>query len=622
MKRSKFSSNSISKIGSEKLGTNILNRVEQWLNSSSIEQSLKDDVLELIARESFFELRERFYRDLEFGTGGLRGIVGSGSNRMNNAVIRRATQGFANYIRSNGESFASRGVVIAYDSRLSSREFAEQTARVFAANQIPVFLFDREETTPCLSFSVRHLKCAGGICITASHNPAEYNGYKVYWENGAQIVDPHDKNILAEINLIENYSDCRTMLLGEARKLGLVKAVPTKTVDCYYEAVSRLQLNPHVPKDLKIVYTPLHGTGAMPVKRSLKQWGFERLFIVPEQEHPDGNFPTVRTPNPEEPKALKLALQYANKIQADVVLATDPDSDRLAIAVKDKIAADGFFKHQAYGEYVLLNGNQTGALMLNYILENLAKRNQLNPRYKAIKTIVTSDLQKMICESFGVGSVDTLTGFKWIAAVVNNWERKGEANNKYLFGAEESFGYMPGDYVRDKDGIGALCQAVELCATLKNAGITPCQKLLRLFESHGAWQESLISINLDGEAGLSTINKIMDSIRQEPMLEFAGTRVIEIRDYQKLLAFNPASPAASQTSIRSFPKANVIQIILEDMSKVSLRPSGTEPKIKFYLSVCTQKLEGNKIEVAYCESVDRIKHFTQAVHSIVNKLIC
>lgn len=594
-------------------------RINLWLTDSAVDASDRVAIEDLIAAKATEELKDRFWRELEFGTGGLRGVVGAGSNRMNGPIVRKATQGFANYILKQGEHAKTRGIVIAYDSRLTSRFFAEQAAGVMAANGIRVQIFDHIQTTPCLSFAVRHLNCIGGLCITASHNPPQYNGYKVYWEDGAQITPPHDKAILAEVFALTKYEEAKFMSFQEAVSKNLVCNVSPETVDQYFKSVKTLQLEPNLPKDISIVYTPLHGTGAAPARRALSEWGYTNLHIVPEQEKPDGNFPTVSKPNPEEPSALALAIEQASKRQADIILATDPDSDRLALVVRDAKAAKGSFKHQSYGDYVFLNGNQTGALLIHYILDTRQKTGRLLPEHKVIKTIVTSDFHKEICESYGVEIFDTLTGFKWIAGVVNEWEKEGRRDAKYLFGTEESFGFMPADYVRDKDGIGALCQAVEMSASFKQRGKTHCEVLLDLFERHGAWQEDLITVDLEGKEGASRIQRIMNHMREHPVHSFASTPVSKLIDYQKQKAMHLNSDGTSTVvTFDSLPKSDVLQLILSDGSKISLRPSGTEPKIKFYISVCTRtQPTPRQATEAYLTSVSRVALFRTEIGRLV-----
>ncbi|MEY2988267.1 MAG: hypothetical protein RJB13_1788 [Pseudomonadota bacterium] len=594
-------------------------RLNLWLTDPSVDASERAEIEQLIATQEIDELRDRFWRELEFGTGGLRGVVGAGSNRMNGPIVRKATQGFANYILKQGEQAQRRGIVIAYDSRLTSRFFAEQAAGVMAANGIRVQIFDHIQTTPCLSFAVRHLNCIGGLCITASHNPPQYNGYKVYWEDGAQITPPHDKAILGEVFALTRYQEAKFMNFNEAVTSELVRNVSTETIDEYFKKVRELQLEPDLPKNISIVYTPLHGTGASPARRALTEWGYKNLHIVPEQEKPDGHFPTVSKPNPEEPSALSLAIEQAAQRQADIVLATDPDSDRLALVVRDPKASRGTFKHQGYGDYVFLNGNQTGALLIHYILETRKRAGRLLPEHKIIKTIVTSDFHKEICASYDVEIFDTLTGFKWIAGVVNEWEREGRKDCKYLFGTEESFGFMPADYVRDKDGIGALCQAVEMSAAFKSGGKTHCEVLLELFMKHGAWQEDLVTVDLEGKEGASRIQRIMSHMREKPVTSFASTAVTKLIDYQKQTTIYVDGKSTSQnSSFDSLPKSDVLQLILEDGSKISLRPSGTEPKIKFYISVCTRtQNQANHAQNAYATSVNRVALFRAEIDRLI-----
>jgi len=593
-------------------------RINLWMSDASVEAEGKTEIQNLVQQNSIQELRDRFWRELEFGTGGLRGVVGAGSNRMNGPIIRKATQGFANYILKQGAEAKRRGVVIAYDSRLSSRFFAEQAASVLAANDIQVYLFDHIQTTPCLSFAVRNLKCIGGLCITASHNPPQYNGYKVYWEDGAQITPPHDSAILAEVFAVTRYNQARSMAYSDAVSKSLIKNVPAATIDAYFVKVKGLQLEPSINKDIGIVYTPLHGTGALPTRRALGEWGYKNLHIVPEQEEPNGHFPTVKKPNPEEPSALALAIQQASDRKADIVLATDPDSDRLALVVRDPKAAQGAFKHQAFGEYVFLNGNQTGALMIHYLLSQRKAQGSLKPQHKIIKTIVTSDLHARICSSHDIEIFDTLTGFKWIAGVVNEWERQGKNSHQYLFGTEESFGFMPGDYVRDKDGIGALCQAVEMSASFKNKGLTHCDVLLALFEKHGAWQEDLITVDLEGEEGAQRITRLMAAMRNAPVSTFAGTQVQALLDYKFQLKKHMAGKKTGETeNFAQLPKSDVLQLELVDGSKISMRPSGTEPKIKFYISVCTPVSGALSAQGAYAQSVERVNTFRNSIHEYV-----
>jgi phosphoglucomutase len=590
-------------------------RILSWLDAPAIHDDERREILELVASENTAatsELRDRFYRELEFGTGGLRGLTGAGNNRMNPHVVRRATQGLANYIlKAGGEPAARRGVAIAYDSRLRSGEFALDAARVLAANGIRSYVFDSVQTTPCLSFAVRKLGCISGLCFTASHNPPQYHGLKVYWEDGAQIIPPQDSGILLEVFKLSGWDSARLLSEEDARARGLLNPVPPTVVDAYFHALDGLRIHDAstATRDVRIAYTPLHGTGAEPTRRALARWGFNDLHIVPEQEAPDGRFPTVKKPNPEEFEALAMVLELGEKVGADCAMANDPDSDRLALVVRDAAAARGPFQSQSRGDLVFLNGNQTGALLIDHVLGSLRARGRLRPEHKVVKTIVTSELHRHVCDAYGVGIFDTLTGFKWIAGLVRSWEEKGLADHRFIFGTEESFGFMPGDYVRDKDGIGALCQAVEMVAALKTQGKTCVDRLLELFSAHGAWQEDLINIDLVGEEGARRIGRIMESFRSHPPVALAASPVARIRDYKRgqvmcastaLEAAGATRPASSSnvhdanrfvldpSETIALPVSDVLQFQLADGGRISMRPSGTEPKLKFYVSVRTE----------------------------------
>lgn len=579
--------------------------ITRWLAEPCIDDASKKEVTELINASNVKELRDRFYRELEFGTGGLRGVLGAGNNRMNRYIVRRATQGLCNYINKVAGG-KSPSIAIAHDSRNFSDTFAKEAACVFAANGIRAYLFPTLQTTPCLSFAIRKLGCISGVCVTASHNPPQYNGFKVYWQDGAQIVPPHDTKILDEVLRIKSFSDAKFVDFESAKKQGLISFIGEEVPDAYYTTLKELQLYPDLKKDVNVVYTPLHGTGALPVRTALSRWGYHNLSIVAEQAEPNGNFPTVKKPNPEEPEALSLAVKLANKVTADIAVATDPDSDRLALVVRDPKAAAGVFAKQAMGEYVLLNGNQTGALLIDYVLTGCAASKKLRPNHKIIKTIVTSDLHARICKKFNIEIFDTLTGFKWIAGLIREWE---EAKNgfEYLFGTEESFGFMPGSYVRDKDGVGALCQAVEMVALLKSQGKTACDRLLELFKEHGAWQEDLINFDLVGEAGAARIARIMQHSREKPLLSMAGSAVTKVYDY-KLQTISQVEGGRVGTPFAKIelPKSDVLQFVLIDGSKVSMRPSGTEPKLKIYVSVCTNETQPS-VESAHAKTLARVE---------------
>ncbi len=536
---------------------------------------------------------------LEFGTGGIRGIMGPNSDQMNHITVSCVVQGFSNYI-NHTKSAPSPSVVIAYDSRHNSKEYAHLAASLFAANNIKTYLFKSLETTPVLSFAVRHLKCVAGLCITASHNPPQYNGIKVYWSDGAQIVPPQDKKIVQSIEAINTKTLPEPIDFEIACEQSLISFLNDDLQKAYFKDVENTLnacLNTdELPKnkDLSIVYTPLHGTGHLPATALLKRLHFNNFFVVPEQQEPDGAFPTVEKPNPEEAKALKLALQYAHDKNADVIFATDPDSDRLAVCIKDSKNAKKLYKTQSQGDYVLLNGNQTGALLLYFILENLKENNKLTKNHKTIKTMVTSRFLELISNAYNVEMFNTPTGFKWIALLIQQWETQN-SKNKFLFGAEESFGYMFGNNVRDKDAIAAIGFTAEMINFFKSKGKTLCDILLELFKKFGAWQEDLINIECDPTPeGMAKISNIMEKFRNSAPRSFAGISVKNQVDYLNRDA----------SALNSFPQANVLQFTLEDNSQISVRPSGTEPKLKIYLSVCTKS---PNVEEALQQTHDKIQ---------------
>lgn len=581
-------------------------KISAWLKDPSISDSDKQEILMLIKEKNTEELRDRFYRDLEFGTGGMRGILGMGANRLNKYVLRKAVQGIANYILSFGASAALRGVAIAHDSRTFSKEFAQEAASVLAANGICAFLYPTLQTTPALSFAVRKLNCISGFCITASHNPPQYNGIKVYWEDGAQIIPPQDGEILHQVSALKNYSEAKTMNFAAGVEKGTIQYISPDVLDAYYSDLMQLSIaDKNVQKDLEIVYTPLHGTGKIPALTALQRFGFKNVFVVPEQAEPNSAFPTVIKPNPEEAEALTLAINHAKQRKAEYVFATDPDSDRLAIAVYDPVMANGLMKQQAKDDFVILNGNQTASLLIYFILTTKKASGTLKSNHKIVKTIVTSDLITQICNSFNIESFNTLTGFKWIAGLVRSWEKE-QNNNVYLFGTEESFGYMPNNNVRDKDAIAAMCQVAEMLAAIKASGNTLCGYLFEIFKQFGAWQEHLINVDLYGEEGSRKISRMMETMRNSPIQQWAGQPVETILDY--------LSPAV-QTKYR-ISKSNVLQFILQDGSKISMRPSGTEPKLKFYISVCTH---GNETAAAYQETLNKIECLTREINTFVSQ---
>lgn len=564
----------------------ILNRVNDWLNGNYDAETKA--VIRQMQAEQPDELAEAFYRNLEFGTGGLRGIMGVGTNRMNKYTVGMATQGYANYLkRYFGEDVK---VAVAHDCRNHSRFFAETTAGVFAANGIKVFLFEELRPTPELSFTIRHLGCQGGVVCTASHNPKEYNGYKAYWNDGAQMVAPHDKNVIAEVEKIASVDD--VLWSGGEKNITLVG----KEIDEQYIAmVKSLSVYPEVCKrqhNLKIVYTPIHGTGITLVPRVLEAYGFTGLTIVDEQRIPDGNFPTVVYPNPEEREAMTIGLRKAQELDADILLGTDPDSDRVAIGIKNH-----------GGEWVLLNGNQTAVLAFNYLMEARKEKGIAKSNDMVIKTIVTTDMIDELAAYYGVACYNVLTGFKWIADLI----RAKEGSENYVIGGEESFGLMIGNEVRDKDAISAVALLCEMAAYEKDRGRTLFDKLLSLYVQFGCYQEDLVSITRKGMHGAAEIAEMMKAYRGNPPASIDGVPVVKMLDYELQTATDIRSGTTSSIEL---PKSNVLQFVLADGSKISARPSGTEPKIKFYFSVKTPLNDASgyaAAEKACVEKIGRIK---------------
>jgi len=542
---------------------------QQWLHSNIIDNESKDRIRYMINNNEN-ELVESFYKDLEFGTGGLRGIMGVGTNRVNIYTIGMATQGLSNYLKQQFAGKKEIKVAIAYDSRNNSRLFAEKTASVFSANGIKVYLFDKLRPTPELSFAIRHLKCQSGIVITASHNPKEYNGYKVYWEDGGQIISPHDKNIIAEVQKIKSIDEIRF-----DHELTHVKEIGDKIDQQYIKQIKQLSLNPEVIKkqnNLKIVFTPIHGTAVDLVPKALKTFGFKHIDTVEEQITPDGNFPTVKSPNPEESAAMELALKKAKAVDADIVMGTDPDGDRVGIAVKN-------FE----GDFILLNGNQAAALLIHYLITQWKEKGKIKGREYIVKTIVTSEILAEIAEKYKVQIYDVLTGFKYIADIIKQNERK----KLFIGGGEESYGYLAGEFVRDKDAVMSCALLAETAAWAKNNGKTLYKQLIDIYVEFGFYKEKLISIVKKGKAGEEEIHKMMDNFRNNPPQTINHSNVMLIHDFYKQKTFDQLSHLRY---VISLPKSNVLQFILKDGSKISIRPSGTEPKIKFYFSV-NQKLE-------------------------------
>ena len=541
-----------------------------WLENPYFDEDTKKE-LQAIANDDN-EIKERFYMDLEFGTAGLRGIIGAGTNRMNIYVVRRATQGLANYIAKVDKK--SQGVAIAYDSRHMSPEFAEEAALCLAANGIKAYIFESLRPTPELSFAVRHLGCVAGINVTASHNPPEYNGYKVYWEDGAQITPPHDSGIMGEVKSISDWNTVKTIDKAEAEKAGLFQVIGKEVDDAYMAELKKQVLHMDAikaeGKNLKVVYTPLHGTGNIPAKRILKELGFENVYVVKEQELPDGDFPTVSYPNPEAAEAFELGLKLAKEVDADLVLATDPDADRLGVRVKDK-----------NGEYHDLTGNMSGCLLANYEISQKKAINGSLPEDGAlIKTIVTTNLADAIAKGYGVKLIEVLTGFKFIGQQILGFEQSGKGS--YLFGFEESYGCLIGTYARDKDAIVATMALCEAAAYYKTQGKTLWDAMIEMYEQFGYYKDAIQSVTMKGIEGLQKIQEIMNSLRQNPPAEFAGHKVVAVRDYKADTITDVATGAVKPTGL---PNSNVLYYELTDDAWVCVRPSGTEPKVKFYYGV-------------------------------------
>ena len=547
---------------------NYFEKYNEWLNDDCFDDETKKE-LESI-RDNEEEIKDRFYKELEFGTAGLRGVIGAGTNRMNKYTVGRATQGLANFI--NKMKIENPSVVISYDSRHMSKEFSEIAALVLNANGIKVNLFDNLRPVPELSFSVRYLNATAGIMITASHNPPEYNGYKVYWSDGAQIVPPIDKGIIDEVLAIEDFSLIKTINKNEAIESGLLNYVGEEIDDAFINALKSSCLNPEIikkeAKNVKIVYTPLHGAGNLPVQRILKELGFENVYVVPEQEKPDGDFPTVSYPNPEDPKAFELALKLAKEVDADVVLATDPDADRL-----------GVFSKMNNGEYVSYTGNMSALLICEYELSQKKEKGILPNNGAIITTVVSSELTKAIAENYGAKVFETLTGFKWIGEKIRKFEE--EHSYKYLFGFEESYGCLIAPHARDKDGISAVMALCEATAFYKNKGWSLWEQMIKIYEKYGYYREGQVSIVLKGADGAEEIKNKMAKMRSNPPTELAGLKVLEVRDYQE----HVIKKADGEVSETDLPTSNVLYYELSNNSWCCVRPSGTEPKIKFYMGV-------------------------------------
>ncbi len=541
-----------------------------WLQNPYFDEATKEELRAIADDEK--EIEDRFYRQLEFGTGGLRGVIGAGTNRMNIYTVRQATQGLANYIISqNGQE---KGVAIAYDSRIMSPEFATEAALCLNANGIKTYRFTSLRPTPELSFAVRKLGCIAGIVVTASHNPREYNGYKVYWEDGAQITPPHDKNILSEVAKVTSFDLVKTMEKADAVAAGLYQEIDTEIDEAYMEELKQQSIHPEVisemAKDFTIVYTPLHGTGNVPVRRVLKELGFEKVYVVPEQEKPDGTFPTVAYPNPESPKAFELALALAKKVDADIVLATDPDADRLGVYCKDTKS----------GNYVSFTGNMSGMLIAEYILKERTATGTMPENPALVETIVTTDMAKVIAQAYGVHLIEVLTGFKYIGEQIRLFEENHTYN--YVFGLEESYGCLAGTYARDKDACVAVMMLCEVASWYKKQGKTLWDAMLAMYEKYGYFKEGLETITLKGMDGAQQIQQMMAEAREHLPQQIGDAKVLAVRDYKTDVRYDMTDGSKSATGL---PTSNVLYYELEDHSWCCVRPSGTEPKIKFYFGV-------------------------------------
>lgn len=549
---------------------------QEWLSNPYFDEETKAELKAIEGNEN--EIKERFYMDLEFGTAGLRGIIGAGINRMNIYVVRRATQGLANYIIKQGG--ADKGVAIAYDSRHMSPEFADEAARTLAANGIRAYKFESLRPTPELSFAVRELGCIAGINVTASHNPPEYNGYKVYWEDGAQFTPPHDKGVTEEVLAIEDLSTVKTMTASDAKASGLYQVIGAEIDNKYIANVKAQVVNQDaidkMQDNIKIVYTPLHGTGNIPVRRVLKEIGFEHVYVVPQQELPDGNFPTVSYPNPEAAEAFALGLAMAKEIDADLVLATDPDADRLGVYVKDSVS----------GEYIPLTGNMSGSLLCEYVLSQKAANNAIPADGEVVKSIVTTNLVDAVAASYGCKLVECLTGFKWIGQQVLKEEKTGVGH--YMFGLEESYGCLIGTYARDKDAVSASVALCEAAAYYKTKNMTLWDAMVAMYEKYGYYKDAVKSIELKGIEGLAKIQEILETLRNNTPETIGAYKVVSARDYKLDTIKDMATGEVKPTGL---PSSNVLYYDLNDGAWLCVRPSGTEPKVKFYYGVKGDSLE-------------------------------
>lgn len=572
-------------------------RYEGWLNDPYFDEATKEELRSIAEDDN--EIKERFYKDLEFGTAGLRGIIGAGTNRMNIYTVRKATQGLANYIISKDGQ--KKGVAIAYDSRRMSPEFADEAALCLGANGIKAYVFESLRPTPELSYAVRSLGCIAGINITASHNPPEYNGYKVYWEDGAQITPPHDKGIMDEVKAVVDYSTVKTMGLEDAKAAGVYEVIGAAVDDGYIAELKKQVIHQDsidaVGKELKIVYSPLHGTGNIPARRILKEIGFENVYVVKEQELPDGEFPTVSYPNPEAKEAFELGLRLAKEVDADLVLATDPDADRLGVYVKDAKS----------GEYKVLTGNMSGCLLADYEIGQRKALKGLPDDGCLIKTIVTSNLADAIAKGYGIGLIEVLTGFKFIGQQILGFETTGKGS--YLFGFEESYGCLIGTHARDKDAIVATMALCEAAAYYKTQGKTLWDAMVDMYDKYGYYKDDIQSITLKGIEGLQKIQEILETLRKNPPTEVGGYQVVKARDYQAETVKDIATGDVTGTGL---PKSNVLYYDLTDDAWLCVRPSGTEPKVKFYYGI-----KGSSL----ADADEKSTKLGEEVLSMINKML-
>lgn len=549
---------------------------EFWQKDDYFDEKTKEELKSIEGKEG--EIEDRFYKDLDFGTGGLRGIIGAGTNRMNLYTVRKATQGLANYILKQGGG--EKSVAIAYDSRRMSPEFADEAALCLAANKIKTYVFESLRPTPELSFAIRKLGCISGIVVTASHNPPEYNGYKVYWEDGAQVTAPKDKEIIEEVKKVTNYHDVKIMEKEEAKRQGLYEVIGEQIDDAYMEELKKQIVHPEIIEemadDIKIVYTPFHGTGNIPVRRILKELGFKHVYVVPEQELPDPDFTTLDYPNPEDPKAFTLALKLAKEKDADIVLATDPDADRLGIYAKDTKS----------GEYIPFTGNMSGMLIAEYLLREKRAKGILPGNGALIKTIVTTNLADQLTKAYNVKLIEVLTGFKYIGEQIKLFEETG--SNEYIFGLEESYGCLVGTHARDKDAVVAVMSLCEVAAFCKKEGKTVWDQMLEIYAQYGYYKEGLHTMTLKGIEGAEKIQSIMENLRKNPPKKLGDWDVLFVRDYEADQVLNQKTGEVNKTGL---PKSNVLYFDLSNDSWCCARPSGTEPKLKFYMGIKGESLE-------------------------------